>query len=409
MPRTIPWIFFALSTAIIGCVTADDAQNEDNVSNDESTDSIQNEVTTSNYFIVTAQDYRKCAFPACGGVYVAQVNKATTKCSDGSYRAQCYIAETDLSSLGLNDGEVSDFRSRFTGQTAIVRGYIKNQYYGSSKYGKLVVNEAWQGRAETEPTGIFYRVKLNGVKCIASPCPSFTEEKLNSTTKRSIAGVDLYHLPVSQDAFDDASEAFTSPDGLLVVGKHKTVTGPGGSLWQLKATEFYTRVVHTDAEGQACAGFLGTPCPTGYVCDITIENACQGADLPGQCHALPEVCAEIYQPVCGCDGQTYANDCSRQIAGVQIDHQGECCVPKESAMTYWSSIASGDANGILSYFATEAEATSYVDPELHSVYWVAPEGESDSDAHFVAGANDLWWERFDVSKSTCKVTITGEH
>jgi hypothetical protein len=73
-----------------------------------------------------------------------------------------------------------------------------------------------------------------------------------------------------------------------------------------------------------CGGIAGFMCPEGQQCDVTIANACGGADLSGTCIRKPELCMEIYQPVCGCDGQTYGNDCERQVAGVQLDHTGTC-------------------------------------------------------------------------------------
>lgn len=51
-------------------------------------------------------------------------------------------------------------------------------------------------------------------------------------------------------------------------------------------------------------------CNTTKECTEKIDPAC--------------VCIEIYQPVCGCNGKTYGNDCMARCAGITEFTQGEC-------------------------------------------------------------------------------------
>jgi hypothetical protein len=73
-----------------------------------------------------------------------------------------------------------------------------------------------------------------------------------------------------------------------------------------------------------CGGLAGLPCPEDHFCDYAPGDYCGAADATGECKQMPDVCADIYQPVCGCDDETYANACEANGAGIPVASEGEC-------------------------------------------------------------------------------------
>jgi hypothetical protein len=75
--------------------------------------------------------------------------------------------------------------------------------------------------------------------------------------------------------------------------------------------------------GEKCDGFVAGRCGRGLWCDRD-PGQCGLADRPGTCVKVRQLCFQLYRPVCGCNGKTYANDCHRIRAKVAKKHDGKC-------------------------------------------------------------------------------------
>jgi Kazal-type serine protease inhibitor domain len=81
--------------------------------------------------------------------------------------------------------------------------------------------------------------------------------------------------------------------------------------------------VQASGGGGRCGGGSKTGCDKGLRCEPP-PGRCAQRHVRGECADAPRMCTMVYQPVCGCDGKTYANDCVRRGNRTGKKHDGGC-------------------------------------------------------------------------------------
>ena len=220
--------------------------------------------STSSFYTIR-RDLRRCASPMCGGYFVKLVNQPRTRCHNGRYMNECYVASIEW------NGQPEPQNDR-----ALVRGSLSTWGDRRPAFGVLQAREVWLPAGVNQASGTYFRVRDRGVRCIAAPCETHHEARLNSSVSRNIAGVDLSSGGATDKAESEANTAMTSPEGIIIAGMHTRVTGPAGRSQMLKASQFYLRAKPggpaSDNQNKPC---FKTGCSRQVCSDEEVITTCE--------------------------------------------------------------------------------------------------------------------------------------
>ncbi|MFU8806412.1 MAG: Kazal-type serine protease inhibitor domain-containing protein, partial [Bradymonadaceae bacterium] len=82
----------------------------------------------------------------------------------------------------------------------------------------------------------------------------------------------------------------------------------------------------SESSGNSCGGFAGDlNCEADEFCVYPKGDPNNVCYIEGVCTKIPGgACSGEFDPVCGCDGQTYSNACEAHTAGVDYAATGPC-------------------------------------------------------------------------------------
>jgi hypothetical protein len=188
-------------------------------------------------------DYRKCAFPLCGGWFITPVNQYSLALeeSDEAYQHSLllpnsiYVATINYKALGLTPEQIAKLEDSLRSGQGLLRGVVKAS---TTKHSTLIAQAAWTSPNTNTPVGPYLKVSSSGIVCITTPCPYFKAELINSFFTTNI-----HELTFEKAGLDEKQESLAwqavSEAGLVLTGVKYESQGMTGTGTGIAATKVY--------------------------------------------------------------------------------------------------------------------------------------------------------------------------
>lgn len=222
MIRASLFALLAASTLIPACATPDEPGDELGEETSADGEEGKGDAAGAFTFYNLLADNRACSFNSpsgCGtSFFVSRANRSTTQCGRGPMQSQCKVTEIDWSGTAFPPSVAKGYEDGLQqSEPLLVKG---NVVPAANDAGlSFAVTEVWRASTAEFVDGVFTLVKDNGVRCVRAPCPSLSEQRLNSNLAAArITGLDFDGVDATQEEIDLAREQLYGGDGLVVVG-----------------------------------------------------------------------------------------------------------------------------------------------------------------------------------------------
>ena len=188
-------------------------------------------------------DYRKCAFPLCGGWFLTPVNQYSLQLegSDEAYQHSLlvpntiYVAHINYKQLGITPPQVQQLEVSMGQGQALLRGYIATNSVTAKTF---VAQNAWTSPTTSEAVGTYLKVSSSGIICITTPCPYYKAELINTSYTSNFDELIFEKAELDRDQEALAWQAVAT-DGLVLTGTKYESKGQTGTGTGVSATKVF--------------------------------------------------------------------------------------------------------------------------------------------------------------------------
>lgn len=188
-------------------------------------------------------DYRKCAYPLCGGWFLTPVNQHSLRLEneDESYEnslllpQSIYVSSVNYRRMGLTPEQVKELEMNIYNSHVLVRGIVSRSTIKppqSPATATLVAIGAWTSANKNPAVGPYLKISSSGIMCITTPCPYYNAELLNSSFMTQFHELNLEKAELDREQTARAWQDIAT-QGLIMTGikyQSQGMTGPGTGI-----------------------------------------------------------------------------------------------------------------------------------------------------------------------------------